>query len=143
VSGFRCQVSGVRREAYEDERKLDLNEGKRQIGRDMDDWGKDPAVQGMRRVFKGMETSLAEILGRLAISPYDLRIRGWLEKALAKFEQSWGVAHQMGISMTAEKASAVYVHCLARVMRAQGVEIPAGLLPEERQTQKLINEVFK
>jgi len=109
----------------------------------MDDWGKDPAVQGMRRVFKGMETSLGEILGRLAISPYDPRIRGWLEKALAKFEQSWGVAHQMGISMNEEKAPAVYAHCLAKVMGAEGVEIPEGTLPEERQTQKLLNEVFK
>jgi len=109
----------------------------------MDDWGKDPAVQGMRRVFKGMETSLGEILGQLAISPYDPRIRGWLEKALAKFEQSWGVAHQMGISMNEEKAPAVYVHCLAKVMGAEGVEIPEGTLPEERQTQKLVNEVFK
>ena len=109
----------------------------------MDEWGKDPAVQGMRRVFKGMETSLEEILGRLAISPYDLRIRGWREKALAKFEQSWGVAHQMGISMNEEKAPAVYAHCLARVMRAEGVEIPEGTLPQEGQTQKLVNEVFK
>ncbi len=90
-----------------------------------------------------METSLGELLGRLAISPYDPRIRGWLEKALAKFEQSWGVAQQMGISMNEEKASAVYAHCLARVMGAEGVEIPEGTLPEEKQTQKLVNEVFK
>ena len=109
----------------------------------MDDWGKDPAVQGLRRVFKGMERSLGEILGRLAISPYDPRIRGWLEKALAKFEQSWGLAHQMGISMNEEKAPAVYAHCLAKVMGTEGVEIPEGTLPEERQTQKLIDEVFK
>lgn len=90
-----------------------------------------------------METSLGEILGQLAISPYDPRIRGWLEKALAKFEQSWGVAHQMGISMNEEKAPAVYAHCLAKIMGAEGVEIPEGTLPQEKQTQKLVNEVFK
>jgi hypothetical protein len=90
-----------------------------------------------------MERSLEEILGRLAISPYDPRIRGWLEKALAKFEQSWGLAHQMGISMNEEKARAVYAHCLAKVMGAEGVKIPEGTLPQERQTQKLIDEVFK
>ena len=109
----------------------------------MDDWGKDPAVQGMRKVFKGMEKSLEEILERLAISPYDHRIRGWLEKALAKFEQSWSLAPQMGISMNEEKAPAVYAHCLAKVMGAEGVEIPEGTLPEKKQTQKLIDEVFK
>jgi hypothetical protein len=122
---------------------LGLNEGERQIGGDMNDWGKDPAVQGMRRVFKGMETSLGEILERLAISPYDPRIRGWLEKALVKFEQSWGVGHQMGISMNEKKAPAVYAHCLARVMGSEGVEIPKGMLSAERQTQKLVDEVFK
>ena len=52
----------------------------------MDEWGRDPSVQAMRKVFKGMEKSLEKILGQLDISPYDQRIRGWLEKALAKFE---------------------------------------------------------
>jgi hypothetical protein len=45
--------------------------------------------------------------------------------------------------MNEEKAPAVYAHCLARVMGAEGVEIPAGTLPQEGQTQKLVNEVFK
>jgi hypothetical protein len=110
---------------------------------DMDEWGRDPAVQAMRSVFKGMETSLGEIMERLTISPYDPRIRGWLEEALTKFERSWGVANQMGISMTAEMAPLVYAHCLANIMESQGVEIPAGMLPEEKQIEKLINEVFQ
>jgi hypothetical protein len=68
----------------------------------MDEWGRDPSVQAMRKVFKGMEKSLEEILGKLDISPYDHRIRGWLEKALAKFEGAWGVANQMGIIFVGE-----------------------------------------
>jgi hypothetical protein len=47
----------------------------------MDEWDKDPAVQAMRRVFSGMEACLVQILERLTISPYDHRIRGWLETA--------------------------------------------------------------
>jgi hypothetical protein len=45
--------------------------------------------------------------------------------------------------MNEEKAPAVYAHCLAKVMGAEGVKIPEGTLPKERQTQKLIDEVFK
>jgi hypothetical protein len=36
---------------------------------DMDEWGRDPSVQAMRKVFKGMETSLEEILEKLDITP--------------------------------------------------------------------------
>ena len=110
---------------------------------DMDEWGRDPSVRAMRKVFKGMEESLEEILGQLKIAPYDPRIRGWLEMALAKFETSWSVANQMGISMNAKIAPAIYVHCLARVMGSEGIEIPEGILPEEQDTARLIHEVFK
>ena len=109
----------------------------------MDEWGKDPAVQAMRRVFKGMEMSLGEVLKKLAISPYDHRIRGWLEKALVKFERSWGIANQMRISKNEKMAPVVYAHCLARTIGSQGVDIPEDTLPEEKQIQKLIDEVFK
>ena len=109
----------------------------------MDEWGQDPAVQAMRSIFQGMEAFLEEILERLAISPYEYRIRGWLEQALTKFERSWGVARQMGISINEEMAPVVYAHCLAKIMGSQGVEIPEGMLPEEKQIQNLIHEVFK
>jgi hypothetical protein len=64
---------------------------------EMDEWGRDPSVQAIRKIFKEMETCKNEILGRLGISPYDLRIRRWLEKALAIFEKAWEAANQMGI----------------------------------------------
>jgi hypothetical protein len=109
----------------------------------MDEWGRDPSVQAMRKVFKAMETSLEEILKRLDISPYDNRIREWLEKALAKFERSWSVAHQMGIPMDEETAPAVYARCFAKVIGSEGIEIPRGLLPQEKEAERLVHEVFK
>lgn len=110
---------------------------------DMDEWGRDPAVQAMRKVFKGMETSLGEILEKLDISPYDHRIRGWLEKALAKFESSWGIANQTGISMNEKTAPLIYAHCLAKIMASEGIEIREGVLPTDRESERLVNEVFK
>ena len=104
---------------------------------------RDPSVQAMRIVFKGMEKSLEEILGQLDIAPYDQRIRGWLEKALVKFETSWVVANQMGIIMNEKISAGVYAHCLAKVIASEGIEIPEGILPEEKDTVRLIHEVFK
>lgn len=109
----------------------------------MDEWGRDPSVQVMRKVFKGMEKSLEEILRQLDIAPYDERIRGWLEMALAKFEISWVVANQMGINMDEKIASVVYTHCLAKAIGSEGIEIPEGISPEEKDTARIIHEVFK
>ena len=109
----------------------------------MDDWGRDPSVRAMRRIFKEMEKSKNEVLERLGISPFDLRIRAWLEKALAAFERSWRFADQMGVAMDDKKAASIYAHCFLKVIGTEGIEIPEGLVPEDRETETLLNEVFK
>ena len=109
---------------------------------EMDEWGKDPSVQIMRRVFKGMEKAQHDLLKRLDIIPYDLRIRRWRDQALALFEKAWGVANRMGITMDEHTASAVYVHCLAKIMGAERINIPAGILPESKSVEMILKEVF-
>jgi len=109
---------------------------------DMDEWGKDPSVQIMRKVFKEMEKTQHELLKRLEITPYDLRIRRWREQALALFERAWGVANRMGITMDEHTASAVYVHCLVKIMGAERINIPAGILPEAKSVERIFKEVF-
>ena len=109
---------------------------------DMDEWGKDPSVQIMRKVFKGMEKAQHELLKRLDIMPYDLRIRRWRDQALALFERAWGVANRMGITMDEHTASVVYVHCLAKIMGAERINIPAGILPEAKSVERIFKEVF-
>ena len=110
---------------------------------DMDEWGRDPSVQAMRKVFKGMEASVGQILEELDIAPYDHRIRGWMEKALVKFERAWGIANQTGMIMNEQTAPVVYAHCLMKIIAAEGIEIREGVLPADRESEKLINEVFK
>jgi len=109
---------------------------------DRDEWGKDPSVQIMRRIFKEMEKAQHELLERLDIIPYDLRIRRWREQALALFERAWGVANRMGITMDEQSASLVYFHCLARVLGAERINIPAGILPEVKSMARILEEVF-
>jgi hypothetical protein len=109
---------------------------------EMDEWGKDPSVQIMRKVFKGMEKAQHGLLKRLDIIPYDLRIRRWRDQALALFERAWGVANRMGITMDEHTASAVYVHCLAKIMGTERINIPAGILPESKSVEVILKEVF-
>ena len=109
---------------------------------DTDEWGKDPSVQVMRKVFKGMENAQHELLKRLDIIPYDLRIRRWREQALALFQRACGVASRMGITIDEHTASLVYVHCLAKIMGAERINIPAGILPEARSVERIFKEVF-
>jgi hypothetical protein len=109
---------------------------------DMDESGKDPSVQIMRKVFKEMEKAQHELLKRLDIIPYDLRIKRWRGQALALFERTWDVANRMGVTMNEHMASAIYVHCLAKIMGSDGINIPAGLLPEAETVERIFKEVF-
>ena len=109
---------------------------------DVDQWGKDPSVQIMRRVFKRMEKAQHELLKGLNIVPYDLRIRRWREQALALFERAWDMANRMRISMDEQTASSIYVHCLAKILGSEGINIPAGILPEAQKELTVLKEVF-
>lgn len=108
-----------------------------------DEWGKDPSVRIMRTVFTAMEKAQHALLSRLAISSYDLRIRKWREQSLALFEQAWGVANRIGISIDPPMASAIYVHCLAKTIASEGTEIPEGILPEEQAVARLFKEMLR
>ena len=109
---------------------------------DRDEWGRDPSVQIMRQVFTAMETAQRELLKQLDIFPSDLRIRRWREQARLLFEKTWGVAGRMGISMDEQTAAAVYIYCLAKIMSSEGITIPAGIVPEAKDVERLCKEVF-
>lgn len=95
-----------------------------------DDWGRDPAVRGMREVFGRMETGQRELLGRLGVSPREPRLRRWRDEARRAFERSWARAVRAGRG-SAEDAAALYVRCLARVLADGGVAVPPEELPRE------------
>jgi hypothetical protein len=110
---------------------------------DMDEWERDPSVQSMRKVFKAMEQSLEKIREKLCISPYDHRIRPWLEKTLEQFERSWTAANRLGIALDEKTASALYAACLVEVIGSEGIQIPEGVLAEHKEAERLIREVLK
>lgn len=109
----------------------------------MDEWGRDPSIKAMRRVFKAMEKTLDNLLEQLNISPFDHRLRSWLEQALAKYELAWGEASRKGVRMDEKMAPAVYAHCLVRVIGSEEIKIPESLLAIEKDLERLIQEVVK
>ena len=105
-----------------------------------DDWGHDPSVQSMRRIFARMEAAQKELLGRLNISPLDTRLRRWREEAQVLFERTWPLASRKGITGSEDDAASLYLHCLTRVLRLSGVEVPSEALPIDEKILRFLNE---
>jgi len=108
----------------------------------VDEWGKDPAIKAMRKVFKSMEDAQGVFFSRLEINSYDPHIRLWREKALVLFEKTLSRANKAGMSINDKTASDIYIHCLARIMKAQGIVIPETYLPEPSGIEGLLKEEF-
>jgi hypothetical protein len=96
-----------------------------------DQWGHDPSVQSMRRVFSFMEEAQQEFLGHLNISFFDKRLRHIRKKALGLFEQSWPLAVRKGMVPSEKDAASLYAHCLARALSSAGIDVPNELLPKD------------
>jgi hypothetical protein len=108
----------------------------------MDEWGRDPSVRAMRGIFKTMEDSVDDLLKQLNISPLDHRVRGWLEQALAKYERAWAEARRQGVRMDEKMATAVYDHCLVKVLGAEGVNVPESRLIVNQDVERELSSLL-
>jgi hypothetical protein len=109
---------------------------------DKDEWGRDPSVQAMRKVFSTMEMDQNAFLQKLQISFFDERIRRWRDRALIIFEKMWGHASQIGIPLDEQRASDIYIFSLARVMNLDNMKISEEVLPKDRELEKIFKETF-
>lgn len=103
-----------------------------------DEWGHDPSVQVMRRIFKHMEVKQEALLKASNISPFDTRLRRWREKALESFEKSWAYAAKCGFELKEESAAALYSHCLARAIIGEGTGAAVKILPKDEKIEMLL-----
>jgi hypothetical protein len=97
-----------------------------------DEWGHDPSVQAMRRVFSSIEEAQREFLLGLNISLLDGRLRRCREQALELFERTWSKAIRKGM-MGEKDAALLYLHCLAQMLRVAGVDVPEKSLPGDEK----------
>ena len=104
-----------------------------------DEWGRDPSVQSMRRVFSFIEAAQQELLLCLNLSFLDRRLRRSREQALEFFERTWPKAVRRGM-MSEKDAAPLYVHCLARTLRLAGVEVPEELLPRDEKVIRFLQK---
>jgi hypothetical protein len=107
-----------------------------------DEWGRDPSVQAMRRVFAAMEAAQDEFIRNLGLSPFDQRLRRWRELALAVFEVSLARAAGADPDLREEEAGARYVRCLGKIMIREGVDVPLDILPQSGNLEKILKGVF-
>ena len=103
----------------------------------MDDWGRNPEVRRMRRIFQEMESGQAGLIHAMKISPFDARLRIWRDKARLLFERLWPKAATYG-NMDENRIGSLYVHCLGRIMNDDGIPVLEALLPEDREIRSLL-----
>jgi hypothetical protein len=98
-----------------------------------DEWGRDPSVQSMRRIFSLMEEAQQDLLKCLNIPLLDQRLRGCRKQALELFERTWPLAVRKGIMISEKDAAPLYLNCLARALSSVGIEVPKELLSKDEK----------
>jgi hypothetical protein len=107
-----------------------------------DEWGREPSVRAMRRVFAAMEAAQKEFIRNLGLSPFDQRLRRWRERALGVFDVLWARAAGADVELSEEEAGALYVQCLGKTMTREGMDIPLEIFPQSEKLKKILKEVF-
>lgn len=108
-----------------------------------DQFGGDPQVQYLRRVFAEMERKQRELLGQAGISPTDYRLRRIREATLKGFEKAWRLAMTKGWGERQEDLGDLYVCCLAKFLSGNRIAVPPEALPVNRKVNDVVNEVFR
>jgi hypothetical protein len=119
-----------------------MDDPEENVGAKADEWGRDPAVRAMRRVFSAMEAAQKEFIKNLGLPPFDQRLRRWRERALAAFDASWARTARTGVEFSETEAGALYVHCLGKIMTMEGMDVPPEILPQSEKLKKILREVF-
>ena len=96
-----------------------------------DQWGRDPSIQSMRRVFAGMEKTQTELLENLRISPLDQRLRLWRQNALRLFEQQWEQTTRLGNSLGERQVADLYITCFIGILEKAGIPVPPAVIPPD------------
>ena len=105
-----------------------------------DEWGRDPSVQRMRRIFAAIDSQQKRLLDGAGIHRFDKRLSRWRKAALRLFEQSWSRAAQAGVPFGEKDISDLYLHCLARILCSRGVTIPDRALPVNPAVARIMGD---
>ena len=107
-----------------------------------DEWGRDPNVRSMRRIFSRLEAAQEALFLNLRIPRFDPRLRRWREQARIAFDRSCAKAASLRIQMNEDLAGVVYIHGLAGIMATEGVEVPVEILPGIDRFKDAVKEIL-
>ena len=107
------------------------------------DWGSDPQVRHLRRMFADIEAAQTRFLKSINISPFDDRLRRWRDAALKLFEKTWVLSVRQGLSVGEREVSRMYLHCLAHFLRLNRIDVSQEVLPASEDMSGLIKEALK
>jgi hypothetical protein len=108
---------------------------------DTDEFGGDPQVRYLRRVFEKIEAAQKSFLDRLGFLPFDDRLKRAREGALHLFERGWMMSNRKGVQFSEEELGLLYVACLARLLKARGIDIPERLVPSDERIAGIMKEL--
>ena len=108
----------------------------------IDEWGHDPTVQRVRRLFKLMENEQDRLIKQLDLSSSDARLRHCRETALGMYENACGIAAAKRLAWDENTFAAIYINCFIRVLEKTGVRIPAPVLAAHQSHADLLREVL-
>lgn len=93
-----------------------------------DEWGRDPAVRAMRRIFQSLEEAQRALWSYLSLSPFDSRIGRWRDQAKDAFERSFGRMVRQGGAVSENEASVLYLTGLGEALERDGIRVPPDIL---------------
>lgn len=108
-----------------------------------DEWGYDPSVQMMRRIFALMEKAQGEMLERLSISPFDPNLRRVRSRARDFFEETWPIAMRKEIVSDDQETVRLYLCCLRHAMRLNGVRISDQAFSQDERIEQFLKETLR
>lgn len=108
-----------------------------------DDWGNDPTVQMMRRIFSLMEKAQGEVMDRLGISPFNPKIRRVRSCSRDFFEETWPLAMQRGIISNDQETILLYLCCLRRALKLNGFRIPDHRFSDNERIEQFLKETLR
>jgi len=107
-----------------------------------DEFGHDPSVQRMRKIFSSIEKAQWDMLEKMKISTFDDRLRNIRKTALDLFGKSFPLAVSKGMELDEKESAGLYAFCFAQSLKLSGIIIPDNFLPENKQLEAVVMETI-
>lgn len=112
------------------------------MGIENDEFGRNPSVQRMRKIFSGMEKFQWDMLEKLKISHFDDRLQNIRKNALDLFGKSFPLAASKGMTMDEKTVSMLYAFCLAQAIKLVDIDVPGSILPDNKTLEEAVTEAL-